>query len=100
VDPSADRVFVVPADALQDDEGMEAAELEAFIPGFRGQIGLRHPTSTMTPANATVPHAPVLLALTLLATGCGPLLLARPACELSPALVTATPSGSWHDIEC
>jgi hypothetical protein len=34
----ADGVFAVSADALQDNEGMEATELEAFIPGFRGQI--------------------------------------------------------------
>ena len=31
----------------------------------------------------------LLLALTLLATGCGSLLSARPACERNPALVTA-----------
>jgi hypothetical protein len=34
-------------------------------------------------------NASLLLALTLLATGCGSLLSARPACERNPALVTA-----------
>src|SRR5512144_361502 len=34
----ADGVFAVPAHALQDDEGMEAAELEGVHSGVRGQI--------------------------------------------------------------
>jgi hypothetical protein len=33
--------------------------------------------------------SPLLLALALLATGCGSLLCARPSCERNPALVTA-----------
>jgi hypothetical protein len=34
----ADRVFAVPAHALQDDESMEAAKLEGVHSGLRGQI--------------------------------------------------------------
>jgi hypothetical protein len=44
---------------LQDDEGMEAAKLEGVHSGLsRSDCRLRHLTSTLTPANATVPdHA-------------------------------------------
>jgi hypothetical protein len=55
VDGAADRVFAIPADALQDDEGMEAAELEGVHSGLsRSDCGLRQPTPSLTPANATV----------------------------------------------
>jgi hypothetical protein len=40
--------------------------------------------------------APVLLALTLLTTGCGSLLSARPACERNPALVAAV---DWSTVD-
>jgi hypothetical protein len=50
----ADGVFAVPAHALQDDEGMEAAELEGVHAGLsRSDRGLRYPTSSLTLANAT-----------------------------------------------
>ena len=40
--------------------------------------------------------ASLLLALALLATGCGPLLSARPACERNPALVAAV---DWSTVD-
>jgi hypothetical protein len=45
----------------------------------------------MNPANV-----PLLLALALLATGCGPLLFAQPPCERNPALVAAV---DWATVE-
>src|SRR5512147_1798696 len=52
----ADRVLAVPADALENDEGMEAAKLEGVHSGLsRSDCRLRHLTSTLTPANATGP---------------------------------------------
>jgi hypothetical protein len=41
-------------------------------------------------------NAPLLLALALLATGCGPLLFVRPACERDPALVAAV---DWSTVD-
>ena len=41
-------------------------------------------------------NAPLLLALALLATGCGPLLSVRPACERNPALVAAV---DWSTVD-
>ena len=50
----ADGVFAVPAHALEDDEGMEAAKLEGVHSRLAGSdCGLRQPTSTLMPANAT-----------------------------------------------
>jgi hypothetical protein len=41
---------------LQDDEGMEAAQLEGVHSGLsQSDRGLRHPTSSLTLANATGP---------------------------------------------
>src|SRR5512132_1800155 len=50
----ADRVLRVPAHALQDDEGMEAAKLEGVHAGLsRSDCRPGHPTSSLAPANAT-----------------------------------------------
>jgi hypothetical protein len=48
---------------LEDDEGMEAAKLEGVHSRLMGSdCGLRQPTSTLMPANATEPRKGACLA--------------------------------------